>query len=176
MFCIVLFWTWNFFCCSMQVSVLTYSLILPVEAEGTSRSAKGRKGTSKHSHHVRLGALHLGQDIIVYLRHSFVFYIWYLLTLFLLYVLQLAKLTDVFGIPETQLKFIIEAWSQVWYHKYVMTQMTLHTIQFTCVWCMHHSTMSISDYWMQAGTQMDICLWLLSGRQGQERIFRVPAR
>uniref|UniRef100_A0A0E0AYB5 RBR-type E3 ubiquitin transferase n=1 Tax=Oryza glumipatula TaxID=40148 RepID=A0A0E0AYB5_9ORYZ len=26
---------------------------------------------------------------------------------------QLAKLTDVFGIPETQLKFIIEAWSQI---------------------------------------------------------------
>ncbi|RLN04349.1 hypothetical protein C2845_PM13G24270 [Panicum miliaceum] len=26
---------------------------------------------------------------------------------------QLAKLTDIFGIPETQLKFIIEAWSQI---------------------------------------------------------------
>jgi len=26
---------------------------------------------------------------------------------------QLAKLTDIFGIPENQLKFIIEAWSQV---------------------------------------------------------------
>jgi len=32
---------------------------------------------------------------------------------------QLAKLTDIFGIPESQLKFIIEAWSQVCHHSFI---------------------------------------------------------
>jgi hypothetical protein len=84
--------------------------LLTVEEEGTVRSAEGRKGTSKHLHYVAGTSLVL--QISVFLFALFWFYLYAMLILFLS-VLKLAKLSDVYGIPETQLKFIIEAWSQV---------------------------------------------------------------
>ena len=53
---------------------------------------------------------------------------------------QLANLTDMFGIPETQLKFIIEAWSQVCHHKfYIMVSMGFMIYKCSYIRCFHHS-------------------------------------
>ena len=54
-------------------------------------------------------------------------------------VSQLAKLTDIFGIPETQLKFIIEAWSQVCYRSFYITVFNeFCTLQYFLIWSFHY--------------------------------------
>ena len=54
-------------------------------------------------------------------------------------VSQLAKLTDIFGIPETQLKFIIEAWSQVCYRSfYIMVSMNFLLYNIFSSEAFHH--------------------------------------
>ena len=52
---------------------------------------------------------------------------------------HLAKLTDIFGIPETQLKFIIEAWSQVCYRSfYIMVSMNFLLYNIFSSEAFHH--------------------------------------
>jgi hypothetical protein len=82
---------------------------LTVKAEGANRSAEGREGTSKHLHYA-LGTSFSAPDLSF---SACCFSDLYAKLILFLSMLKLAKLTDVYGIPETQLKFIIEAWSQV---------------------------------------------------------------